>query len=143
VTGLYQISMRVRDSTNRVIGAIDAATQGPYHVIDIENISSIPRQAWVLASLPFGTARLEFHVNPATGEACSPHTVATTSDRWWGDTSIMNRFVRLHVECLVTRNGGLPAFDEPLQCDEILDRRGNTQWQPRYIVPFQMTINVR
>ena len=145
VASLFQLEMKVRDRNTPSIPGVSANTLDPHHVIDVENISTLPRRAKVTASLPYGTLRLEFQVDPVTRAARVAGTglPAVNSATWWGDTPVMNNAITRRLECMVIRNGGPAATGEPLQCDEVQDQRGNTGWQKvkSRRVPWQITVN--
>jgi hypothetical protein len=124
--------MEIRDSSNACIGLIDAATVGPRHVINVENISSLPRGARTLASLPQGMRRLEFQVGGAS--------VAN-----W-DKSVLRipAGAARELECALHRHGRGTGTNEPLQCDDVHEQRGSLAWRQLRSpsVPFQITVNV-
>jgi hypothetical protein len=117
VCGLFSVRMEVCDASNACIGLIDAATVGPRHVVNVENISSVPRGARVLSSLPQGTRRLEFQV---AGAAVA---------NW--DKSVLRipPGNARELECGLHRHGRATGPNEPLQCDEVHEQRGALAWR--------------
>jgi hypothetical protein len=125
--------MEVRDASGTVIGTVDASTVGPRHVIYVENISSLPRGARAVASLPQGMRRLEFEVNGASVASWDKHVLQIPA----GATR--------ELECDLNRHGRATGPNEPLQCDQVHEQRGSLPWRQLSSsnVPFQMTVNVR
>lgn len=96
---------------------IAADTETARHVISIENISDRARDARAVASLPYGTARLEFVFNGSVQSTWDKHLLR-----------IPGRRIRI-LDCDLRRNGGSPTPNEPLQCDELYEKRGTLPWK--------------
>jgi hypothetical protein len=131
VNGLFSIWMEVVDHTGATVSAINSATNGPRLVVHIENISSVPRGAKILASLPNGMRRIEFV------------SAGTAQSNWNDQVSNIPKNATRDLERDVRRNNGPAAAGEPIQCDEVHDQRGSLPWtQLTQNVPFQITITV-
>jgi hypothetical protein len=116
VSGLFFIDMGVLDGSGKSILQLDASTANPRHVIWIENISGVTQSAWVYASLPNRTLRIEFVKNG----------IAQTN---WDDRVLnIPGGAQRELGCDLRRNGGPPGNNEPLQCDRIDKTQGSLPW---------------
>ena len=134
VSGLFRIAMKVIDSSGSPLAIIDTQTAGASHVIDIKNISSLPREARVVSILPNKTARIEF----------VPAAYPAPTHGWSDDTLPLASKGTGQISCPVQRNSGTPSLQEPIQCHEVHERRSvaGAQWNKLTSkkVPFQMHI---
>ena len=130
VSGLFHVSMEVLDNSGTPLAQITTTTPGARHVVHIENISTLTRDARVVALLPHGTARIEFVVSGAS------------QARWRKQVSRIPSGQTRDLECDLRRNTGAARRNEPLQCDQVHDRRGSLNWRSLTSgLPFQMTID--
>ena len=132
VSGLFSLNMEVLDSGGTVVTRIDDKTSELRHVIHAENISSLPRGARVKASLPNGTRRLEFAREGNTSASWEDEILNIAS----GGTG--------DLECAIRRNDGPAGSKEPLQCDELHEKRGMLAWRQLSAgdLPFQIAVDV-
>jgi hypothetical protein len=122
--------MEVLDQVGTVLSRIDVSVGNARHVVHVENISTLPRDARVAATLPNGTARIEF-VDSSGATASWDNFVLRIPPGKTRD-----------LECPLRRNSGGMAYNEPLQCDKVYDRRGTLPWRQLTAgIPFQMTIH--
>lgn len=131
VAGFFHVSMDVLDNSGTPLTQINARTAGARHAVHVENISTTSRDARVVASLPSGRACIEF-------------VVAGAPQPQWNQTTlkIPNGQTR-DIECDLRRSAGPARKNEPIQCDEICERRGTLKWKRLSGgVPFQITIDV-
>jgi hypothetical protein len=130
VSGLFFVSMNVLDQQGQRLPQISQSTHGARHVVSVENYSTLSQNAWVVASLPHGTSRIEF-VDSA-GQAAA---------RW--DKQAMNipTGTTVDLECPLRRNNGSNHPNEPIQCDDVQDAQGSLAWASGTKgVPFTITI---
>lgn len=134
VSGLFSITMDVVDGGGKSVPLLDSSTHRPRHVITVENISSLPRDVHAFASLPHGVRRIEF-----IGPSNSPLT------HWDGQVLNIPQTAKRDIESDLRRNGGPAGHAEPIQCDEIRERRGGSSlaWNKLHQnLPFQITVDV-
>jgi len=132
VSGMFYVSMEVLDSLGRPVTSISKRTPGARHVVRVENISRLARDARVLARLPNGMTRIEFI--DASGTAC---------DSWDKAVTNIPKGATRDLECDVRRNSGSTHTAEPIQCDDVMEGRGALGWKPASSgVPIQITIAV-
>jgi hypothetical protein len=131
VSGLLSVSMDVIDNVGTTISKIDSTTSGPHHIVDIENISTVPRGAKIVALLPNSSRGIEFVQG---GAALSG---------WNDEVKNIPSGATRRLGCDLRRNSGPSASGEPIQCDELYENRGTLAWARLYAgVPFQITIVV-
>jgi hypothetical protein len=112
--------MEVLDQVGTVLSRIDVSVGNARHVVHVENISTLPN----------GTARIEF-VDSSGATASWDNFVLRIPPGKTRD-----------LECPLRRNSGGMAYNEPLQCDKVYDRRGTLPWRQLTAgIPFQMTIH--
>jgi hypothetical protein len=130
VAGLFHVSMEVLDHSGTCLTQITIRTRGARHVVHVENISTLTRDARVVAVLPHGTTRLEFVVSGAVQTQWDKHVLRIPSGK------------KRDLECDLRRNTGSAHRNEPLQCDQVYDKRSSLPWTSLTPgVPFQMTID--
>jgi hypothetical protein len=130
VSGLFYVSMEVLDAAGAVLTQIDAGVAVARHVVHVENISTLPRDARVNASLPHGTAHIEFVIS------------AAAKPKWKRSVSRIPSGQTRDLECDLRRNSGAAHKNEPIQCDEVFEKRGRLSWRNLPSgVPFQITID--
>jgi hypothetical protein len=146
VAGLFLVGVEVRDSNQNPIPSIDSTVRNARHVVTVKNISSLPRNAKVKASLPNGSGSLEFAVEATTGEAASWwHGRTRASATWWCEKKNIGQQNTATAACLVSRNGGPKSLGETFHCDELFDQRGSIAWQPlsgSFPNPFPIWIGI-
>jgi hypothetical protein len=130
VAGMFSISMRVVDGSDKPVTSIAAGEHGIRHNVDIENISTMARSARVRAILPHGTARIAFH--------CEGSHAAS----WDQSVDDIPPKETRTLECTLVRTKGPARSNEPIQCDKVYERRGALPWEEKPgKLPFQITIN--
>lgn len=131
VAGLFYVSMDVCDKDGPVTEIRDS-TLSPYHLVKVENISTLPTDAHVFSVLP-STTHLEF-------EKDDPH------DQWDKEFHNIPNGSERQAICPLKRNGVTHSCQVPIQCDKVLERRGGaTQlWlpAPSQNIPFDISIVV-
>jgi hypothetical protein len=131
VSGFFYLSMEVLDNSGASLTTVSAGTGTAFHTVHIQNISTLPRDARVVCVLPNGTRRIEFVV------------AGTAQDRWDNSTLRIPKSVTRDLACDLRKNTGPASGNEPIQCDEVYEKRGTLPWTRLTAgVPFQMTINV-
>jgi hypothetical protein len=128
VAGFFYVSMEVRDQSGPTT-TISKSTVSPHHVVIVENITTLPIDAHVFSLLPGGTSHIEFN-NP------------TSSDNWDRVVANIPGGSTREVFCDVSRNGATNSLTVPIQCDEVLERRGSQPWKSTSSknIPFDMAV---
>jgi hypothetical protein len=124
--------MRIVDEADKPVTTVVAGAQGLRHVVDVENISTMPRSARVVAELPNGNRRLAFQPERRHTEEWDKFV-----------EGIPQRESRL-IECALIWRKGPTSSEEPIQCSRIFERRGAMEWIELKTdrLPFQITVRV-
>jgi hypothetical protein len=130
VSGLFYVDMEVLDVTGGVLNQIAAGDIGVRHVVHVENISTMPRDARVISTLPHGTTHIEFLIS------------GVAKSKWDRSVARIPSGQKRDLDCDLRRNNGPINRNEPIQCDEVFEKRGQQSWKKLTAgVPFQVTID--
>jgi hypothetical protein len=114
VAGLFVVRMDIVDADGQVISAINASTLRPRHVVEIENITTLPWDVRVYITLPYGIRSLEF--------------ANSAKSSWMGEAMRIPPSALQQVSMELVRASGANGAEESIRCVEIHEKYGFRPW---------------
>lgn len=129
--GNFQVSTWV-SSQGLEITVIRKSTRDPVHVIQVDNISTVPRDARVVGCLPDGINNLAFYDDK------------TKRGDWSKDISNMAVNEIRRSNC-VLEHVSAASDPVPVRCEEVSTKRGSGKWicEAGNNIPFGVVVDVR